>query len=126
MAMWHLIDGLLTALHLAVILVNLTFWLIPRLRPVHFIVVNLTAFSWIVLGYFYGWGYCFLTDWHWKVKAYLGERPHQTSFIHYFLDQIGFRYNPGLVDQATAVIFIVVWIIAWIQWFLRRRRRRHH
>jgi len=27
----------------------------------------LTAFSWFVLGIWYGWGYCVCTDWHYMV-----------------------------------------------------------
>jgi hypothetical protein len=33
---------------------------------------SLTALSWFGLGFWYGWGYCPCTEWHWQVRSRLG------------------------------------------------------
>jgi len=44
-----------------------------KTRKANLILLLLTGLSWFGLGIFYGWGYCPLTDWHWKVLRELGE-----------------------------------------------------
>jgi hypothetical protein len=68
----------------------------------------LTASSWLVLGYFYGLGYCFLTDWHWQVKRALGVRRLPGSFIKYAADFVtGSDFPPNLVDTVAGIVFLV-------------------
>lgn len=99
-------DNFLFWMHIIIILFNLTGWIWIRTRKVHLIVVLATIFSWMVLGVWYGWGYCFLTDWHWDIKRQLGEVDIPPSFIKYFLDQYTpLRWSPLVVDQLTAIIF---------------------
>lgn len=106
------LDFVFTLAHIAVILFNLTGWIWPRTRKIHLAVVALTAGSWLLLGPFKGWGYCFLTDWHWRVKENLGETGLPNSFIKYFADKLsGSDINSTLVDSITAITFIVIVII---------------
>lgn len=48
-------------------------WIWKRTRPWQLAAVALTALSWVLLGFWYGWGYCPLTEWHWQVRARLGH-----------------------------------------------------
>ncbi|MBT3271653.1 MAG: DUF2784 family protein, partial [Spirochaetales bacterium] len=52
--------------HSCVIIFNLTGWIWRKTRIPHLILIGLTAFSWFVLGIWYGFGYCPSTDWHWR------------------------------------------------------------
>jgi len=82
------------------------------MRIAHLITVVATAFSWFVLGIWFGWGYCPITAWQWKVKEKLGEAHLPNSFIKYYADKIsGKNIDPAIVDMATLVIFVVVIII---------------
>lgn len=81
----------------------------------------LTAFSWFVLGIWYGWGYCFCTDWHWDVREKLGYEDRSGSYIHFLLLKIsGFNLNPQLVERATLVIFILCLVLSL--WYNRKMR----
>ncbi|MGV3504609.1 MAG: DUF2784 domain-containing protein [Adhaeribacter sp.] len=99
-------DYLYTALHLAIIGFNLLGWIWPATRKGHFICVLLTAGSWLLLGLWYGIGYCPITDWQWQVKEKLGEQHLPASFIKYYADKLSGRDIPAsLVDLVTAGSF---------------------
>ena len=66
--MLSFLDVLLTVFHLTLTLFNLTGWILKKTRKLHLVVLMVTAASWFVLGIWYGWGYCPLTDWHWQVR----------------------------------------------------------
>jgi hypothetical protein len=117
------LDWLLTAVHLALVCANLFLWLPRRTRRLHLVLVGATALSWFGLGYFYGLGYCFLTDWQWQVKVARGasELPH--SFIYYVLvDGLGLPMSREFVDTTTAVAFGLVIALSVT---LNLRDRRH-
>ena len=95
-------------LHIAVMAANLFAWTIPRLRRFHLIVVGCTLFSWCVLGLRYGFGYCFLTDWHWSVLESQGVRDLPGSYVKYLFDLItGWDSSPFWIDVATGVSFSI-------------------
>src|SRR5208337_1264573 len=85
--------------HSCFTLFNVTGWAWRRSRPIHLITMSTTAFSWFIMGYFYGWGYCFCTDWHWRIRVLLGKNNSQYSFIRFLLEKIpGFRPDPFVID----------------------------
>ncbi|GIV35958.1 MAG: hypothetical protein KatS3mg032_0337 [Cyclobacteriaceae bacterium] len=108
--MLHLLNLFFLVFHTIVILFNLTGWLIPRLRKLHLFSLSVTAFSWFVLGWWYGWGYCFCTDWHWQVREALGLPNPSHSYTHFLVVQY-FSWNPDpqWVDRATLAGFIIAW-----------------
>ena len=69
-----IVDIVLTIFHTALTLFNLTGWIWPRTRRLHLWVVGITAFCWLVLGMWYGLGYCPITHWQWIIKTKLGEK----------------------------------------------------
>ena len=108
-------DVVFTVFHIGLTLFNLVGWAFYRLRRVHLASVLLTLGSWLILGFFYGLGYCFLTDWHWEVKRNLGETGLPASFVKYYLDILFQRDIPAsLVDIITVaglVIAVVMTVI---------------
>ena len=102
------LDILLTILHVLVIFFNLLGWAIPNWRLAHFWCVMVTLFSWLVLGLWNGWGYCFLTDWAWQIKRELGEVGLPNSFITYIVNnKLGLKVSPDLVDTCTVISFAI-------------------
>lgn len=91
--------------HSLLVAFNLTGWIWPKTRRLHLVTISLTCLSWIGLGAFYGFGYCPSTDWHWEVKARLGETNLPASYVKYYLDAAtGLDWNAGIVDGTVAVL----------------------
>ena len=117
-------DILLTIAHLALIGFNLFGWMWIKTRKAHLVTVSLTAFCWFVLGIWFGWGYCPITDWQWKVKERLGEINLPGSFIKYYADKIsGKNIDPSIVDTVTLVSFLLVIILTIYFNFFKRTRK---
>jgi len=111
--MLHLLDLLFTLLHVLIIGFNLFGWIWPQTRKAHFICVLLTAFSWFILGIFFGLGYCPITDWQWQIKETLGESNLPDSFIKYFVDKLSGRdIDAGLIDLSTGLGFMFAFAMA--------------
>ncbi|MDX1628356.1 MAG: DUF2784 domain-containing protein [Fulvivirga sp.] len=105
--MLFFVDLTLFAIHIAVILFNLFGWVVPKWRRLHLWVVSLTIFSWVILGFWFGFGYCFLTDFEWSIKRQLGETDLPNSFITYLTNNIfGLSLDPGTVDTITIAAFV--------------------
>lgn len=119
----RLLDILLYAVHLLVIGFNLLGWIWPKTRPWHLWCVGLTAFSWFVLGLWYGFGYCFVTDWQWEVKEQLGQTGLPASFVEHFLNGVlGFSLSTTLVNWLTGGLFVLAALLSLILYVRDRRR----
>lgn len=117
-------DLLYTVLHLVIIGFNLLGWIWPVTRKGHLICVLLTAASWLLLGLWYGIGYCPITDWQWQVKEKLGEQDLPASFIKYYADKLSGRDIPAsLVDLVTAGSFaLAAGLSVYVNFFRRKGR----
>jgi len=94
------------------------------MRIVHLLTVAATAFSWFVLGIWFGWGYCPITHWQWNVKKQLGETNLPNSFIKYYADKIsGKDIDPIIVDRATLIVFLAVIVLTTFLYFVDRKRK---
>ena len=115
-----------TIAHLALVAFNLTGWIWKRTRKAHFITLLITAASWFILGIWYGWGYCPLTDWHWDVKTKLGERNLPNSFIKYFADKLtGSAIDPSIIDAITlGSLVAAVLASVYVNFILPQVKRR--
>jgi hypothetical protein len=121
--MLRLLDIFFTIIHLAIVGFNLFGWIWPATRKAHLICVAATLFSWAVLGIWFGFGYCFVTDWQWRVKRRLGEYDLPGSFIKYYADKLtGRDFDPGLVNMVTLVTFVVIIIITIYINFIRKKK----
>ena len=103
--MLEITDVFLSFMHSLIILINLFGWIWYKTRRLHLWVVGITLTSWVGLGLKYGFGYCFLTDWHWDVKRKLGEQNLPSSFIQYLFETIGFQIQPAITDVITVSAF---------------------
>ena len=95
----HLSDYFFFLFHSILILFNVFGWTIPRWRLANLITLSLTAFSWFILGIWYGFGYCPFTDWHWEVRQILGYNDQSNSYVHFLLLKItGINFPEIWVD----------------------------
>ena len=95
-------------IHILVILFSLIGWVFPKSRRLHRYHLAIILISWLGLGYFYGFGYCFLTDWHWQIKAEMGVLNLPSSYITYLLEKINLNmFSEKTVEYATALILLL-------------------
>ena len=108
--MLQILDILFHITHLTVILINCLGWSLAGWpRHCFLLVFSFTWVSWLGFGYWYGIGYCFLTDYHWQVKRQLGDARLPPSYIHFLLEEWFHLSIPReTVDQFVACIFIVL------------------
>ncbi len=118
-----LLDIFFTLLHWLIIGFNLLGWIWRATLKLHLYSVLLTAASWLVLGIWYGIGYCPITDWQWQVKTKLGEQNLPNSFVKYQADKLtGVDFNPATIDTITAISFAFVTLLSI---YLNIRRKTH-
>jgi hypothetical protein len=109
--------------HIVLILFNLFGWIPRRLRRWNLITLSLTAFSWFILGIFYGLGYCFLTEWHWQVREHLGLQSSGNSYIHFLIVELfGISIEESIVNTFTVIFFFMA-VAASIYVNLMRKRK---
>lgn len=109
--------------HTTLIGFNLFGWMWKNSRKVHFFTISLTFLSWFLLGIWYGWGYCFLTDWHWQVLSDLGEANLPNSYISYLFSRFfGILPPAGWVDFFTVFLaFLALVASIWVNFFQKKR-----
>lgn len=125
--MWHqFLNIFFFVFHTAFTLFNIVGWAFPKTRKLHLATILLTAFSWFVLGIWYGWGYCACTDWHWDAREALGYHDRSNSYIYFLLLHLtGKDFNKQLVDTATLSIFLLTAVLSvWLNIGDRKRRNR--
>jgi hypothetical protein len=108
--------------HTVLIFFNLFGWLFARTRRMNLISLLTTFGSWIILGFWKGWGYCFLTDWHYDVLRKLGEQDLPSSYIAFLIQKLtGWLPAADLVDRATTISAILALLCSlWVN--LRARK----
>ena len=98
--------------HSAWILFNCIGWIWKRIRVGHLVTVSLTAFSWVGLGPWYGWGYCPCTDWHWQVRARMGYRDPD-SYLQLLIRELsGFDPAPRVANMLAVMTLAVVAVLS--------------
>ncbi|MEZ6126126.1 MAG: DUF2784 family protein [Planctomycetaceae bacterium] len=89
--------------HDALIAFNLVGWIWKRTRRLHRVTIAATLFSWLVMGAWYGWGYCLCTDWHFRIRRELGIHGGESSYTQLLLNSL-----PGVsVSRWTANVITV-------------------
>jgi hypothetical protein len=112
--------------HTALTLFNIFGWIFKKTRNWNLFTLLLTAFSWFVLGIWYGWGYCVCTHWHWNVRKKLGYHDESNSYIHFLVLKLtGINFNPELVDIVTVSFFFAALILSlWLNVKDYKNKRR--
>jgi hypothetical protein len=108
--------------HTVLIVFNVFGWLFVKTRKLHLYVLLITLFSWFVLGIWYGFGYCFLTDWHYEVLRKLGETQMPQSYIAFLIQKLtGWLPEAQLVNISTVVITMLALIASvWVNFFRKK------
>lgn len=119
--MFIFLDILFLVFHSILILFNLFGWIWKKTRRLNLLTLLITGFSWIGLGLFYGLGYCFLTDLHWRVLEKLGESNISDSYIQYLFNRIlGIQISAYFTDYLTVILFFIALIMS-VYFNLRNR-----
>ena len=102
--------------HTGLIVFNLFGWLHPKLRKLNLFSLLVTFGSWFLLGLWKGWGYCFLTDWHYQVLRSLGERDMPSSYIAFLVEKLtGWLPEAKLVDALTVGLAVLALLCSlWV------------
>lgn len=118
----HLANYFFYTFHTVLILFNLFGWMHPRTRRLNLITLLATFASWFLLGIWFGWGYCFLTDWHYAVLEALGETNLPSSYIAHLVEKIsGWAPNSDLVNTFTIGLAVAALVASlWVNFKSRR------
>ena len=113
---WHIANIFFYVFHTSLILFNLFGWLIPGMRRLNLLSLLITFASWGLLGIWYGWGYCFLTDWHYDVLRKLGEKDLPRSYIAFLMERLtGWIPPENLVNSLTLVLALLALVASiWV------------
>lgn len=88
-------------------------WIWSRTRKINLLFLLFTLLSWTVLGIWFGFGYCPLTDWHWHIRARLGFYDMPDSYIKFLADTLtGMNWNETVIDITTVMAFGVAFMIS--------------
>lgn len=101
------LDKFFFVFHSGLIVLLLFGWTWKKTRRVNLLVILLTAFSWFILGIWYGYGYCPSTDWHWRVRMKLGKDDMPASYTKFLVDSLtGWDVSQTTVDVVTFVLLV--------------------
>lgn len=104
--MLRFLDYFFVVFHTLLILFNLLGWIFKLTRRINLLTLLLTGASWIILGLFYGIGYCPLTDWHFQILNKLGNNNLPYSYIKYLYDRLtNGDINAKTVDSLTVILY---------------------
>ena len=115
----QLLNYFFFAFHNALILFNLFGWLFPKTKKLHLISLLITLFSWGVVGIWKGFGYCFLTDWHYRILRKLGERDMPSSYISLLMEKSPvWLPDTALTETLTlALTLLALLCTIWVNFF---------
>jgi hypothetical protein len=107
-------------------LFNCLGWAWKKTRRWNLVTLSLTAASWFIIGIWYGWGYCFCTDWHWTVREKMGLFDQSNSYVHFLLLKLtGINFQKDLVDKVTLIVFFVsLGLSSWLNIVDYRKNRQ--
>jgi hypothetical protein len=124
--LYHILNVFFFVFHIALIPFNLFGWIFRPLRKWNLITLGLTACSWFLLGIFFGFGYCFLTDWHWQIREKLGYSNPYNSYIHFLVETLfDVQVSATLVDWFTGIFFgaaVIMSIVTNFSLFKAKRK----
>ena len=116
------LDIFFTVFHTCLVFFNLFGWIWKKARRLNLICLLLTGASWVILGIFYGFGYCPLTDWHFNILMKLGYTDLPNSYLSFLFTRLTrLQIDQSLVDAFTMWGLIIALMISlylnFRQWF---------
>jgi len=122
--MYEFLNLFFFVFHTSIILFILFGWIWRKTRKANLALILLTAFSWFILGIWYGYGYCPCTDWHWNVRIKLGIYDMASSYVEFLIETFtGWDVSRKFVDT-IALIFLAAAFLASITTNLRDWKKR--
>ncbi|MEA3461821.1 MAG: DUF2784 family protein [Bacteroidota bacterium] len=107
------LDIFFTVFHTCLVIFNLFGWIWRKTRLLNLICLLLTAASWLILGLFYGFGYCPLTDCHFNILRKLGYTDLPDSYLSFLFTRLtGLPIDQSLVDAVTLWGLIIALVIS--------------
>jgi len=107
------LDIFFTVFHTCLVIFNLFGWIWKKTRRLNLYCLLLTAASWLILGIFYGLGYCPLTDWHFNILGKLGYTDLPDSYLSFLFTRLtGMQIDQSMVDSVTLWGLIIALIIS--------------
>jgi hypothetical protein len=111
--MYEVLNIFFLLFHTGLVLFNLLGWVWKQTRRWNLYTLLATAFSWFVLGIWYGFGYCPCTHWHWMIRRRLGYTDMPSSYIKFLIQKwTGLDISPSVVDTGTAVFFFGALVVS--------------
>jgi hypothetical protein len=105
--LYHFLDKFFFVFHTCLIFFNLFGWIWKKTRKLNLVFLLLTAFSWFILGIWYGFGFCPCTEWHWRVRVKLELYDMPSSYVKFLIDSLtGWNVNAKMVDILTLGLFL--------------------
>jgi hypothetical protein len=105
--MYAFLDKFFFVFHSSLIVFILFGWLWKKARLANLVLILMVAFSWFILGIWYGYGYCPCTEWHWHVRAELGIFDMPSSYTKFLVDSLtGWNVSPKWIDVFTLVLLV--------------------
>ena len=124
----HAADWFFVVFHLLLTLFNVLGWMWKKTRRLNLLTLLLTGASWGILGIFYGFGYCPLTDWHWQVLNRLDIYNLPPSYLEYLAERLtGAEFETALVNHLTLFLFLIailVSVVLNLRDYLRKKQAR--
>jgi len=123
---YQLLNIFFFVFHTLLMLFNCFGWIWKKTRRWNLLTLLLTAASWFIIGIWYGWGYCFCTDWHWAVREKMGLFDQSNSYVHFLLLKLtGINFQKNLVDKVTLIVFFVsLGLSSWLNIVDYRKNRQ--
>jgi hypothetical protein len=100
-------DAAFWIFHTALIFFNLLGWIPKRLRRLNLITLTITLFSWLIMGAWYGIGYCICTDWHFQIRARLGLHDSADSYLQLLVRKLGFDPPLALLNNVAGICMLI-------------------
>ena len=123
---YQLLNIFFFVFHTLLMLFNCFGWIWKKTRRWNLLTLLLTAASWFIIGIWYGWGYCFCTDWHWAVREKMGLFDQSNSYVHFLLLKLtGINFQKNLIDKVTLIVFFVsLGLSSWLNIVDYRKNRQ--
>jgi len=110
--------------HTALILFNVFGWAWARTRRWNLVTLLATAFSWGAMGIWKGFGYCLITDWHWRVREAMGIRENSSSYFVLLVQTLSGWSPPIQLANMVALVVLLGSLSLSIGLNMRDWRRR--
>jgi len=111
--MYYILNKFFFVFHSTWIIFNLFGWMWKKTRLANLITLSLTAFSWFILGIWYGYGFCPSTEWHWQVRIKLGIYDMPSSYLKFLIDSMtGLNISEGAVNIFAFVFLILAFSVS--------------